>query len=294
MENKRNYKIVASDLDGTLLNKKQAVSEENFCAISEMKRLGVEFVPTTGRAMNEIDLSLINSPDIRYIITSNGAVAFDKNIGKPILTRYISKNAVSLIFEAIRPYNAFLLVHAGGKTYFDKNKYDPEFMNICGVGEYYGYIIGEYAEAVEDFESYLLSSNEVELMCLFFELDEGIRFCNQTVENCGTLSAPPPPWWGSQVPGPLPPSPPGILNLGGGRAISITDRKSKAGELKSLPRVTCLVRDGAGLTLRCVPHFGHFSRQPLVTADRQEDQLGDRVPLREPSTHRVPTPRSTR
>ena len=189
MENKRNYKIVASDLDGTLLNKEQNVSEENFRAISEMKRLGVEFVPTTGRAMNEIDLSLINSPDIRYIITSNGAVAFDKSIGKPILTRYISKNAVSLIFEAIRLYNVFLLVHEGGKTYFDKNKYNSEFMNICGVGEYYGYIIGKYAEAVEDFESFLLSSNEVELMCLFFELDEGTRSCNQILENCGMLSA---------------------------------------------------------------------------------------------------------
>ena len=34
--------------------------------------------------------------------------------------------------------------------------------------------------------------------------------------------------------GPLPPSPPEILNLGGGRAISTTDRKSKAGRLKSL------------------------------------------------------------
>ena len=189
MENKRNYKIVASDLDGTLLNKKQVVSEENFCAIMEINRLGVEFVPTTGRAMNEIDLSLINSPDIRYIITSNGAVAFDKSIGKPILTRYISKNAVSLIFEAIRPYNVFLLVHVGGKTYFDKNKYNSEFMNICGVGEYYGYIIGKYAEAVEDFESFLLSSDEVELMCLFFELDEGIRSCNQILENCGMLGA---------------------------------------------------------------------------------------------------------
>ena len=189
MENKRKYKIVASDLDGTLLNKKQVVSEENFRAISEMKRLGVEFVPTTGRAMNEIDLSLINSPDIRYIITSNGAVAFDKSIGKPILTRYISKNAVSLIFEAIRPYNVFLLVHEGGKTYFDKNKYNSDFLNICGVGEYYGYIIGKYAEAVEDFESFLLSSEEVELMCLFFELDEGTRSCNQILENCGMLSA---------------------------------------------------------------------------------------------------------
>ena len=189
MENKRKYKIVASDLDGTLLNKEQNVSEENFRAISEMKRLGVEFVPTTGRAMNEIELSLINSPDIRYIITSNGSVVFDKKVGKPIITRYISKAAVRLILEAIRPYNVFFLAHEGGKTYFDKNKYNSEFLDICGVGKYYGYIIGKYAEAVENFESFLLSSNEVELICLFFELDEGTRSCNQILENCGMLSA---------------------------------------------------------------------------------------------------------
>ena len=65
MEQKRNYKIVASDLDGTLLNKEQTVSEENLCAIAQMNRLGIEFVPTTGRGMSEVDLSLINSPDIR-------------------------------------------------------------------------------------------------------------------------------------------------------------------------------------------------------------------------------------
>ena len=189
MENKRNYKIVASDLDGTLLNKEQNVSEENFRAISEMKRLGVEFVPTTGRAMNELELSLINSPDIRYIITSNGAVVFDKKLGKQILTRYIPKDAVRIILESIRPYNVFFVVHEGGKTYFDKNKYNSEFLNICGVGKYYGYIIGKYAEGVEDFESFLLSSCEVELMCLFFELDEGTRSCNQILENCGMLSA---------------------------------------------------------------------------------------------------------
>ena len=69
------------------------------------------------------------------------------------------------------------------------NSYNSEFMNICGVGEYYGYIIGKYAEAVENFESFLLSSDEVELMCLFFELDEGIRSCNQILENCGMLGA---------------------------------------------------------------------------------------------------------
>ena len=133
MENKRKYKIVASDLDGTLLNKEQTVSEENLRAIAQMNSLGVEFVPTTGRGMNEIDLSLINSPDIRYIITSNGAVVYDKNIGKTILTRYISKDTVRLTLETLRPYNVFIVVHEGGKTYYDKHKYNPEFLSLCGV-----------------------------------------------------------------------------------------------------------------------------------------------------------------
>ena len=189
MENKRKYKIVVSDLDGTLLNKEQTVSEENFRAISEMNRLGVEFVPTTGRGMNEIDRSLINSPDIRYIITSNGAVLFDKNIGKPLLTRYVSKDSVHLILEALRPYNVFIAVHEGGTTYFDKNKYNPEFMNLCGIDAYYGHILSQHAEAVEDFESFLLSSDEMELICIFFEPDKGARTCKQIFEDSGKLCA---------------------------------------------------------------------------------------------------------
>ena len=189
MENKRKYKIVASDLDGTLLNKEQTVSEENLRAIAQMNSLGVEFVPTTGRGMNEIDLSLINSPDIRYIIASNGAVVFDKSIGKPILTRYISKDTVRLTLETLRPYNVFIVVHEGGKTYYDKHKYNPEFLSLCGVDPYYGYIIKKYAEAIEDFESFLLSSDEMELICLFFELDEGVRSSKQIFDNCGRLCA---------------------------------------------------------------------------------------------------------
>ncbi len=189
MENKRKYKIVASDLDGTLLNKEQSVSKENFCAISEIKRLGVEFVPTTGRSMNEIDPSLINCPDIRYIITSNGAVAFDKNIEKTILTHYISKDIVSLVLETVRPYNVFIVAKEGGKSYFDKNKYNTEFLNTCGIDAYFGHIISKYAEAVDDFESFLLSSCEIEMIILFFELDEAAHYSKQIFEDSGRLCA---------------------------------------------------------------------------------------------------------
>ena len=187
MENKRKYRIVASDLDGTLLNKEQTVSEENHYAISEMSRLGVEFIPTTGRAMNEIDPSLIKSPNIRYIITSNGAVVYDMSTKKPILTRYVSKDDVRFVLETLRPYNVFIVVHEGGKTYFDKNKYNPEFLNKCGIDEYFGFIISQHAEALEDFESYLLSSDEMEMIALFFELNDGASACKQIFEDSGRL-----------------------------------------------------------------------------------------------------------
>ena len=163
------------------------MSEENLCAISEMTRLGVEFVPTTGRGMNEIDLSLINCPDIRYIISSNGAVVFDKEVGKPILTRYVSKDAVRFVLETIRPYNVFLVAHEGGKTYFDKNKYNSEFLNRCGIDEYFGHIISKYAKSVDDFESFLLSSNEVEMLAFFFELSDATNSCKQIFEESGVL-----------------------------------------------------------------------------------------------------------
>ena len=189
MENKRKYKIVASDLDGTLLNKEQTISEENLRAISEMNRLGVEFIPTTGRSMNEVDPQLISSPDIRYIITSNGAVVYDKNIGKTILTRYIPRDAVSLVLETLRPYNVFIVAKEGGKSYFDKNKYNPEFLNTCGIDAYFGHIISRHAEAVEDLESFLLSSNEVEMVVLFFEFDEATCRCKQIFEDSGRLCA---------------------------------------------------------------------------------------------------------
>ena len=189
MENKRKYKIVASDLDGTLLNKEQTVSDENFCAISEMKRLGVEFVPTTGRSMDEVDPSLINCPDIRYIITSNGAMVFDKNIGKTILAHYISKDIVNLVFETLRPYNVFIVAKEGGKPYVDKNKYNPEFMNTCGIDAYFRYIISHHAVPIENFESFVLSSNEIEMIVLFFEFDETASCCKQIFEDTGKLSS---------------------------------------------------------------------------------------------------------
>ena len=48
------YKVVCSDLDGTLLDSESRLSEENSEAISELAKRGILFVPTTGRTMLEL------------------------------------------------------------------------------------------------------------------------------------------------------------------------------------------------------------------------------------------------
>ena len=72
------YRLVASDLDGTLLRNDQTLSPENAAAIAEMARRGVQFAISTGRTYGEILPALRKDPDIRFVIHSDGAVIYDK------------------------------------------------------------------------------------------------------------------------------------------------------------------------------------------------------------------------
>ena len=66
------YKILCSDLDGTLLNSDSEISAENLAAIQAVAEKGVFFVPSTGRTFAELPQQLREHPSIRYIIYSNG------------------------------------------------------------------------------------------------------------------------------------------------------------------------------------------------------------------------------
>lgn len=74
------FKIITSDLDGTLLNSRSEISSENLRAIHELSNRGIYFVPSTGRTVSELPAEIINDPAIRYIIHSNGAVLLDRQI----------------------------------------------------------------------------------------------------------------------------------------------------------------------------------------------------------------------
>ena len=72
-------KLIASDMDGTLLNNDLVVPEENINAIKEAQKAGIEFMIATGRGIHEA-LPLLEKYHLHpAYITLNGAQVFDEN-----------------------------------------------------------------------------------------------------------------------------------------------------------------------------------------------------------------------
>lgn len=70
-------KIIAMDLDGTLLDSEKRLSEENRAALQKAADKGIEIVPTTGRIYAIIPEVVRQLPFINYAITVNGAEVYD-------------------------------------------------------------------------------------------------------------------------------------------------------------------------------------------------------------------------
>ena len=70
------YKIIACDLDETLISRDRSISKENIEAIQRAKQAGVRFVPATGRGYNSVrnELKTLGLYDLEneYVISYNG------------------------------------------------------------------------------------------------------------------------------------------------------------------------------------------------------------------------------
>lgn len=72
-------KLIASDMDGTLLNSDHKIPKENIELIKFAQKNGIQFVVATGRAYYEA-LPALNNENIKCdVISFNGGIIYDKN-----------------------------------------------------------------------------------------------------------------------------------------------------------------------------------------------------------------------
>lgn len=70
-------KLIAFDLDGTILDDEKRLPEENLSALKEAAEKGVVIVPSTGRIFTGVPEVIRALPFVRYYITCNGASVYD-------------------------------------------------------------------------------------------------------------------------------------------------------------------------------------------------------------------------
>jgi HAD superfamily hydrolase (TIGR01484 family) len=61
-------KLIALDLDGTLLNSRKELTKENYEALEKAAAAGIEIVPCTGRVYSAMPEVVRNLPFVNYII----------------------------------------------------------------------------------------------------------------------------------------------------------------------------------------------------------------------------------
>lgn len=84
------YKLIAFDLDGTLLDDNKDIPDKNMRALEEATARGLICVPATGRVATGIPENLRKLPFIRYYVVSNGAAVYDMQSGEALYRAEIS------------------------------------------------------------------------------------------------------------------------------------------------------------------------------------------------------------
>ena len=170
------YKIVASDLDGTLLNNNSMISEENKAAIAELNKKGTFFVPATGRTYSELLPELKNNDNIRFIMYTNGAVIHDKKTGEHI-TNYMDGALASEIYDLITEYDTSITVRSDGKFYADADNMREDDAERFEFTPAHVNVLKNYAIPVHNFSEWLRTAPAIEDFSLYFGTHEEFLEC---------------------------------------------------------------------------------------------------------------------
>ena len=95
------YKLIAMDMDGTLLNDEKKLTEENIKAIKQVKEKGIFTVISTGRPISGVKpyLNMFEHGDIDFLVCNNGAVVYDVIQDKIIHEEHFKRSEIEEIIQ---------------------------------------------------------------------------------------------------------------------------------------------------------------------------------------------------
>lgn len=126
----KEIKLVALDLDGTLLDSDKKISEYTKKTLEQAIAQGCEVVVASGRPITAIPKELLEFPGVRYVITANGARLLDLKTKNSLYENLLSVEIAAKALDVLMQYQDLYEIIVDGVGYVHADRL------LC-IDEYY-------------------------------------------------------------------------------------------------------------------------------------------------------------
>ncbi len=174
--NSKRIKLIALDLDGTVLRDNNTLSTAVRNAVEKVIESGIQVVAASGRPYGSMPESVLKIEGIDYAVTSNGAAIYDKN-GRRIYSSLLDEKEVLKLLKITEKYDLIFEAFIDGLTYTDRRYVNDPMKYGCSEA-YVDYVRASHAH-IEDMRSFIYEHRKeldsIEYVCTDKQKRDTIR-----------------------------------------------------------------------------------------------------------------------
>ena len=128
------YQLLATDLDGTLLNQKKELTTANRDMINRALDAGITVVFSSGRCLEEMRDLIPCFPKMRYAICLSGGCVFDLKADRPLFETPYNREILEAQYDFCREKDAMGMILTGRNLYLEERFYGH--LDLVNMGHY--------------------------------------------------------------------------------------------------------------------------------------------------------------
>lgn len=175
------YRLIALDMDGTLLNSALELTQGNIDAIDRAHAAGKHVVLCTGRCLSEIRGTLPKLPCVRYLVCENGSCVYDLKYSQALFSDILPACEVMYMLRILKNENVILQAFHDNQSYVAAA--DDGWMDSYHMSEYRATFKKSAVLDAKLFDTYDEKPFQVEKLNMYFYAAEDRRRIREVFEN---------------------------------------------------------------------------------------------------------------
>lgn len=185
-------KLIALDLDGTLLTSDKRLTETNYKALERAAAMGIQIVPCTGRFYEAMPECIKNLPFVNYTININGSEMFDVKNRQSVGSFLMSNDTVLEVADYLNTLPVLYDSYFGNWGYI--SKYHYENVSDYVRNPFYIENLLAYRTPVDDLREYIKNAGcgiqKIQFCCKDRDVViEGTTYLTEHFPDCAVTSS---------------------------------------------------------------------------------------------------------